>query len=376
MKIGIDAASLTGKFTGIARATLAGIHSLSETGHDLYLYFPKAPVVDASSFSRAVVRISGFSGAIGRHIWAQTVLPRQAAQDGVDVLWGPAHRLPLVLAAGIARVVTIHDLVCYDMPETMPALKRAADCLLMPPAVHSADRVIAISHATGAALARRFPEVGDKVRVVYHSVSPAVVPEEGGSASPFEADGIGNGYILSVSTLEPRKNLFRLIEAYGMLPGDLRRDHHLVVAGARGWKLTNLDEHIRRLNLGSFVHRIGDFPESAKYELYHRASVFALVSLYEGFGFPVLEAQAHSVPVLTSNVLSLPEIAGDGAVIVDPRDVSAIAQGLHRLLVDEALRQNLMAAASTNLQRFSRENNRQGLLDVFREAVASRRNTA
>jgi alpha-1,3-rhamnosyl/mannosyltransferase len=147
-----------------------------------------------------------------------------------------------------------------------------------------------------------------------------------------------SAYLLVVATLEPRKNLARLVRAYAALPVATKTRHPLVIVGARGWLNQELERTLAPLEASGTVRRLGYIGEDELPQNYAGAHAFAFPSLYEGFGLPVLEAMASGVPVLTSNVSSLPEVAGDAALLVDPNDEEALRDGLARLLDDTAWR--------------------------------------
>jgi len=178
-------------------------------------------------------------------------------------------------------------------------------------------------------------------------------------------------YALYVGTLQPRKNLARLIRAYYQL-----LQHHpitwdLVLAGAGGWESAALAQLVRDLQLTQRVHLLGYVADEALPALYANAHFFCFPSLFEGFGLPILEAQTHGVPVMSANNSSLPEIAGDAAILVDPTDIEAIADAMLQLSQDEPLRQQLITAGYANVKRFSWEKAARETLAVL-ESVARR----
>jgi glycosyltransferase involved in cell wall biosynthesis len=167
----------------------------------------------------------------------------------------------------------------------------------------------------------------------------------------------GKPYILSVSTIQPRKNYARLIEAFARIANSqfLIRDLQLVIAGGRGWMYEEIFQTVERLNLRERVIFPEFFADDDLPALYAGATLFVYPSLYEGFGLPVAEAMACGVPVVCSNASSLPEVAGDAALYFDPRDVDAMADALHRALTDDALRADLRACGFVQIKQFSWE---------------------
>ncbi len=369
MKIGIDARNLTTSMTGIGRYVLEMSRHLALRGHQLYLYFPQPPHGEVRYLPPVQLRVARFPGGIKRMIWGQTELPRRAAQDSLDVFWGPAHRLPSFLDHRIARVVTIHDLVWKDMAATMRWQTRMGDRWLMKPSIAIADEVVAVSVATADVLRVQFPECSEKLNVIY----PGSTPIQGATQpKPLDSFGIDRSYILFVGTLEPRKNLLRLLQAYASLPETVRQEVLLVLAGGQGWRLGDIKEHIANLRLESSVRLTGYVSDTDLAQLYKQARFLAMPSLYEGFGFPIIEANAMGIPVLTSNRSSMPEVVGEAGVLVDPDDLQSICSGLERLATDKVLHQHLAKKAKSNASRFDWMESARQLEYIFTRAIAKR----
>jgi glycosyltransferase involved in cell wall biosynthesis len=247
--------------------------------------------------------------------------------------------------ARVPSVMVVCDLVAFDdalMPQRRAKLIERAT---LPLAVRRATAITAISQATADDLIARFPAARDKT-----AVTLLAVDERYGRAEPPEQPP-AKPYVLAVGTLEPRKNLPRLIEAFARLPQDLRDSHELVLVGGAGWETDATFASIERH--AHFVRRLGHVPDADLPGLYAGAALFAYPSLYEGFGLPVLEAMAAGAPVLTSNLSSLPEVAGDAALYCDPRDVESIRLGLERGLREEALTAQLVQRGRERAAEFS-----------------------
>lgn len=373
MKIGIDARNLVTSMTGIGRYVLEMSRHLALLGHQLYLYLPQEPHGDVKDLPPAELRVAQFPGGVRRMIWAQTELPRRAAQDGLDVFWGPAHRLPSFLDRRIARVITIHDLVWKDMAATMRWQTWMGDRWLMKPGIAVADEVVAVSAATANVLKDLFPACGEKLTVVYPGLTAI-----GGTTEPkpLSSFGIDRPYILFVGTLEPRKNLQRLLQAYASLPEAIRQELLLVLAGGQGWRLGDLKGHIATLQIEPFVRLTGYVSDADLAQLYSQARFLAMPSLYEGFGFPIIEANAMGIPVLTSNTSSMPEVAGDASILVYPNDVQSIGGGLASLATDNVLHARLTENARPNAARFDWMESARQLELIFEKAIAKRINGA
>ncbi|MHB9100666.1 MAG: glycosyltransferase family 4 protein [Sulfuricella sp.] len=375
-RIGVDARILSERVTGIGRYTHEMLAQLVERGHEWFLYSHRPIIVGDWSRSNVRIRVSNLPEAVNfpkrvlRLAWAQTVLPWWASQDKVDLFWSPGHRLPRYLSNRIARVVTIHDLVWKHAGETMRPLARWLDAKQMPAAVRLADRVITVSRHTAQDLVEEMPEAESKVRVVHlggASLYPAASPES------LNLMGIDRPYFLFVGTLEPRKNLLRLLEAYATLPEDIKKNILLVIAGGKGWGGVDVQAVAARLGLSDCIRVVGYVSEESLATLYAQALFLAMPSLYEGFGLPLLEAMARGTPVLTSECSSMPEVAGDAGLLVNPHDVGAIANGLSTLIMNEKLRHDLARRAQVNAGRFSWKKAADETLRIFDEAVDERR---
>ncbi|WP_075853422.1 glycosyltransferase family 4 protein [Rhizobium hainanense] len=370
MKIGIDARNLVTSMTGIGRYVLEMSRHLAFRGHELHFYLPEAPYGDLKELPAAKLDVARFPGGIRRMIWAQTELPRRAAQDKIEVFWGPAHRLPFFLDRHIARVITIHDLVWRDMAATMRWQTWMADRWLMKPGVAVADEIVADSAATADALKAQFPSCGDKLSIIYPGLTSI-----GGVAMPKNLSqfGIDRPYILFVGTLEPRKNLLRLLQAYAALPETTRQQFLLVLAGGQGWRLGDLKGHVAELQIESSVRLTGYVSDTDLAQLYGHARFLAMPSLYEGFGFPIIEANAMGIPVLTSNTSSMPEVAAKAGILVDPNDVQSIRNGLESLATDDVLHARLADNARPNAARFDWTESARQLERLFEKAIVKRR---
>jgi alpha-1,3-rhamnosyl/mannosyltransferase len=231
---------------------------------------------------------------------------------------------------------TIHDLTCWTVPETHTPRNILETKQFAERVLRRAERLIAISESTRQDAIRILGIAADRIDVIRPGVA-----DEFFQAGEREAErvrgkyGLPRRYILSVGVLEPRKNFGTLLDAYGGLPEETRQAFPLVVAGPAGWRQDDLRA---RLEAGSGgVRYLGYAPEPDMPGLTAGATVFAYPSLYEGFGLPVAQAMAAGVPVLTSDVSSLPEVAGEAAVLVDPRSPGEIGAGLERLLSSDSL---------------------------------------
>lgn len=284
----------------------------------------------------------------------------------VELVHATNHAAIPPRAPGQRLVATVHDLAFLRFPRMFPPTWRALYRLGLRAAVRRADAILTPSRATAEDLVARTRVDPGRVHV---TPLAAVLPEgEREIDHVLQRLRIRAPYVLYVGTLEPRKNLVRLVRAYRRIAGgDL--PHALVLAGPLGWGHEPLLREIALPGPGEIV-LTGPLPEEDLDALYRGASAFCYPSLHEGFGLPVVEAMARSVPTVTSRTSSLPEVAGDAALGVDPRSVSEIAEALRRVLTDTDLAERLAAAGRERAARFSWEETARRTLQVYREVLA------
>jgi glycosyltransferase involved in cell wall biosynthesis len=278
----------------------------------------------------------------------------EIAKYSPDVLFVPAHVLPVIHPR--SSLVTVHDLGYLHFPDAHPWHERTYLDLSTRWNARAAQHILADSCATKADLVTICGTPPEKISVVYPGVDEALAPEA--DKRRIEAVkaryGIDGGYFLFIGTLQPRKNLSRLIDAFDRLRTECPEDSYtLVLAGGPGWRSDKLAAQVRRLNLKGRVRFPGYIPGGDKGALLSGALAFVFPSLYEGFGLPVLEAQACGCPVIASTTSSLPEVTGEAGILVDPTDTSAIAAAMKRAAADSRLRGDLVNQGLANVRRFT-----------------------
>ncbi len=352
MQIALDARNLLNSENGIGRTILCSCSELTNRGVQLSYYWPERPnAPHISQTADTQHHFSNFKSNIGRIIWSHTVLPRQINATRPDIFWGLAHRLPSRVDPSIPCVVTIHDLVWAKYPQTMRRTGWLADRLLAPHAMARADAIIAVSHSTKRDIVERYPAYESKTHVVHPGVSVLTDPDEGAATkTPASMEG---DFALFVGTLEPRKNLATLLEALALLKDKGQLTGQLCIAGGRGWRHANIEDMIKQLDLSSHIRAVGYVSDGALDALYSKARFLVMPSLYEGFGIPIIEANHYGLPVLTSNVSSMPEAAGKSGLLINPMDPHDIARGWQQLWQDNELYGSLAAEAKPNAARFS-----------------------
>jgi alpha-1,3-rhamnosyl/mannosyltransferase len=240
----------------------------------------------------------------------------------------------------------------------------------LPIALRRCDALIAISETTRRELGERFPRARAKASVAHPGADERFSPEVGDEdETALRRWGLRRPYVLATGTVEPRKNLPRLIEAFASLDGDVRRGWTLALAGAPGWQTDRT--FATAAAHGDLVQTLGYVPDEDLPSLYRQADVFCYVSLYEGFGIPVLEAMQSGTAVLTSSVSSMPEVGGEAARYADPRDVRDIQRGLRELLSDPELRGLCAVAGLVQATRFDWGLTAQHVLTVLEDLGGS-----
>ena len=325
----------------------------------------RLPSAPGTNFTWKPTRLSPRTLA---RVWqrARLPLPVEWFTGAVDLY----HATDFVLPPTRARsLLTVHDLSFVRVPEAAsPHLKAYLD-VVVPRSVHRADHILADSQATKDDLIALYDTPAEKITVLlcgvdarfHHVDDPAIREKYKIPPRP---------YIFSVGTVQPRKNYARLIQALAALRSRAY-DVDLVIAGGRGWLEDPIHAAIRDTNMEDHIHLIGFADDADLPALYSAALITAVPSLYEGFGIPVLESMACGTPVVTSNVSSLPEVAGDAALTVDPTDLDAIGDALQRIIDDGALRADLSARGMSRAREFTWARSVQQLQQIYARMIAS-----
>ncbi len=308
---------------------------------------------------------------VARILWEQLAQPILLRKIGAELYHGLGFTLPIL---GTRKsVVTVYDLSFLHFPDAFKPWKQFYLSLFVRMSARKADRVIAISEHTRRDVIRLWKVPGDRVSVAYGGVSPDFRPLPPEDVSRFkEKHGIPEKFFLYLGTLEPRKNLPRLVEAYARAYGQDRSLPPLVIAGARGWYYDEIFARVQALALEDRVFFPGFIPEEDLVLWYNAAEVFVYPSLYEGFGLPVLEAMACGKPVISSNAASLPEVVGEAGVMVPPEDVHALGQAMLSLWRDLDWRRSLASKAAKRARCFSWEETARATVAAYRAVFRER----
>jgi glycosyltransferase involved in cell wall biosynthesis len=297
-------------------------------------------------------------------LFAQSLrIPQDRMFPGIDLFHATDHLLPRLTR--IRTVFTLHDLIFRLYPETHKPLNRWFLTLVMPRFLKAADAIIAVSEHTKRDAVRFYGLDEAKIHVIYEGVDARFRPASAEAMARVRRDhGLPPEFILSLGTIEPRKNLTSLLEAYH----DLRArgfEAKLVIVGQKGWLYEGFFRRLHELGLENEVLFTGFVPDADLPALYSAAELFVFPSLYEGFGLPVLEALACGAPVVTSNRSSLPEVAGDAALLVDPTSVADVQAAIITVLESEDVRADLRARGPRQAARFSWDKTARETLSVY-----------
>ncbi|MGC9468855.1 MAG: glycosyltransferase family 4 protein [Anaerolineae bacterium] len=304
-----------------------------------------------------------------RILWEQTVLPGLLRRLGADLLHAPAFVGPL--ASGCPQVITVHDLSFLRYPQFFRPANRLYLRTMTGVACRRAAAVIAVSEFTGKEVAELLRVPVSRIHPIYHGVAPRFRPLPRTDVDEFRRrQGLPERFVLFMGTLEPRKNLIQLVRAFRKLKDP---DLHLILAGAQGWFYEEIFSEVEELGLADRVHFPGFVPAEDQPFWYNAADAFAYVSVYEGFGMPVLESLACGVPAVTSSTSSMPEAGGLGALLVPPDNVDAIAEAIDRILSDEALHGELREKGLVHAAGHSWDKTARETVAVYRRAMSGGR---
>ena len=301
-------------------------------------------------------------------IGEQLRIPLALRREGVTLFHAPHYVLPPLVSC--RSVVTIHDCIHLMFPQYLShRFGYVYTRMSIGLAAHRATRVLTVSESSKRDILRFVDAPPEKIDVIYNAYDErfGVEPREEEVVRVRERYQLHDEFVLYAGNVKPHKNLERLIQAFDLVR---RRglDHlKLVLIGDEISKYAALRRAVHQHQLHKYVRFLGYLPEATLAVMYRLAGVFVFPSLYEGFGLPPLEAMASGTPVVTSNVSSLPEVAGDAAVLVDPYEPEAIADGIYRVLTDEALRCDLRRRGLARARQFSWETSVQRVREIYAE---------
>ncbi|MFC1959441.1 glycosyltransferase family 4 protein [Chloroflexota bacterium] len=365
MRIGIDLSitkiNLAG--TGIYTAGLYAAMQNLDTEHTL---------IALSNYKNPVTRkpktLAARLGALQQDLlWGQILLPWQTARQKIDLLHVPTGLAPVVPTSPI--VLSILDVLVLTMPENFPKWQRTYSRMVLPRVARQASMILTISEFSKQEIIKQLDVPPERVAVTYLSVSPEFKPQGPVVVeSILDPNILNTPFILAVGTLEPRKNITRLVEAFARLKKK-GYPHKLIHVGGKGWLYDEIFEAVHELNLVNDILFLGRQPLATLVALYNKATVLVYPSLMEGFGLPVLEAMNCGCPVVTSNVSSLPEVIGDAGIQVDPLDTRQITTAIEQVLDNEELAAQMRQKGLLRAREFSWQRCAQETIDVYEQVV-------
>ena len=342
-------------------------HLLREVPKDRFVIVSNAPPFTSNSLPTSA-QIHPRHRLRFRSLWMQTLALSALNEVNPDL----AHFTNSVSPLGtrVPTVLTIHDMSLSLFPQFHPIRRRLTRPLVRLCAA-KAKAIITVSESARRDMMQLWGISSDGIHVVPEAPAPEFRPLE--ETELLEATrrryGLGERVILYVGTIEPRKNLTRLLHAFAGMRRSGHLTHQLVLAGSQGWGFKEVIESIDALGLNDSVRLLGYVPFSDLPALYNLSEFFVFPSIYEGFGLPVVEAMAAGTPVICSRESSLNEVGGEAVEFIDPRKVESIEQALVRLATDEELRRDLSGRGLARARCFSWQNAAQGTLAVYRSVL-------
>lgn len=370
MLIGFEASALQGCKSGVGyyAENLLGSMMKVAPEHDFMLFSNRD--MSAVWTPQASEKLYGERYFPVRAAWMQAVLPGSLRRVRPDVCHFPNYLAPIF--SDCPYVVTIHDMTLFITPRFHRFKKLVLDRTLIPHVARKASSIITVSRSARDDIVRYLKVPRSKVRVVMNAVSPAFhrVTDEAIIKAVHAHYGLHVPYILYVGTIEPRKNLVRLIQAFAQLK-KRGLPHKLVLVGQPGWRCEPIYAEVEKQSLQREVIFTGYVRFEDLPALYSGAESMAFPSLYEGFGLPVLEAMACGTPVVTSVSSSLAEVAGDAALLVDPYSVREITEALHRIHTNRGIASDLSEKGFERAAHFTWENAARSTLELYEQVVAA-----
>lgn len=323
------------------------------------------------------VRSSIFRKMPSRFFFEQIILPRQCRGADVNLIFSTHYTIPYFTR--IKRVVAFHDMTFYLFPRLHQGIKKLYFKTLIPLSVRKSSAIITVSESTKKDMLSRFRRLDpDKMKVIHHGVT--LFKEKEKDLHPTWEKIMGKyqlterGYFLFVGTLEPRKNIIGIVKAFHHVrqTDEMYNQYKLVIVGKKGWFYNEIFETVKNLKLEEAVIFTGYISEDEKQVLLLKAFLFVYPSFYEGFGIPILEAMAGGVPVITSNVSALPEVAGDSALLVNPYHWQEISTAMLRVLSDQTLYEKLSKKGLERAGKFSWKETAAKTLELFEKLITNR----
>jgi glycosyltransferase involved in cell wall biosynthesis len=366
-RIAVDLRALVPNETGIGVYTRSLLLELAGRDGFHYTGLAHRPPREAEELAAAGIATEQEAAPLGV-IWQQLRLPRRLDRGDFDLLWSPLITLPL--RCPVPSVATVHDLTTLLLPEAHRLKVKWSILPFLRPSLERADRLVTISQASARDIAFHFPQAARKVRVIYPGIDPEFRPGTPDEIAAVRRDlGAPEGYLLYVGTLEPRKNVGAILDAWESLQAEDPHVPPLVLVGAYGWGSQHLVQRIAAL-AGKGVRSLGHVDRARLVQVFQGARVFVYPSLYEGFGLPPAEAMACGIPTVVSDASSLPEVVGDAGIRIPAGETGSLALALRDLLQDSGRAAELGARGLERAGRFRWDQAAREMEEVFHEAIS------
>jgi glycosyltransferase involved in cell wall biosynthesis len=367
MRIGIDARLVYYSQAGIGQYILHLINGLAQIDRENEYVILQSRKDDTTILQQPNFRrVSLWTPS--HHRLERLSLNVELMRLGLDVLHSPDFIPPH--RPSCRSVITVHDLAFLLYPHFLTK-ESARYYGHIDQAVLWTDHVIAVSHSTKRDTVEHLGVPDSKITVVYEAANPIFRPIDRDQARRQVRDryGVDGPFILFVSTIEPRKNVPTLLQAFRKLHECYQQDVHLILAGSKGWLFEDVTKMIGDMQLDGRIHMIGQVPSDDLLNLYNAAEMLTHPAFYEGFGLPPLEAMSCGLPAIVSNVASLPEVVGDSALLINPYDADELAVAMWRVLTDQKLNLEMRAKGLRQAEHFSWTRAAQETLDIYRQVV-------
>lgn len=373
MNIGFDASrAFVEESTGTENYSRQLLHEMlsfdTENKYYVYTRIPREKIKYEFSRNAEVVFIDQ------PFLWTQFGLAKRTFQDPIDVLFVPAHTLPLIRRPNLPTIMTVHDLGSEYLPASHQLKQQLYLKFITKYQLQTASHLIAVSESTKKDLIAKTKVKAANVSVIYEGVNfiPESIPSEIQSQQTLRKFELkADKYFLFVGTIQPRKNLVRLIEAFSLFLIENRSEEqiNLVIAGKLGWDYDEILDLPKRLGIEKRIKFVGRVSDDELKALYQNCLALTYPSLFEGFGLPILESYFFGKPVLTSNTSSMPEIAGKGAILVKPTAVNDIMRAMQILYTDKEKRSDLVRHGKEQIKKFSWSEAAKATINVLERTV-------
>lgn len=374
LRIGINARYIQRQITGIERYTLELIKNIEkiDTKNRFVLFYNKhekiPKITKSQNFTDYISRFPT-KNVFFRILWEEMYLSQEIKSKRIDVFHGPSFVVPMIKPKNCRYVITIHDLSWFYYPESFTFFNKLFFRVFLPNSIKKADVIIADSRSTKNDIIKFYGVNPEKIKVIYLGIDKDFCrPSDAAKNSLIlRKYGLPEDYILSIGSLLPRKNIVNIIRAFY----DLKKKglkEKLVIIGKKAWLYEQIFSIIKDFNIREEVIFTGYVEDKNLPYLYSSAKLLLFPSFYEGFGLPILEAMSCGCPVITSKVSSMPEVAGDAALLVDPKNIGQISKSIEKLIKDESLRKDLINRGYEQAKKFSWEKTANETLAMYKKA--------